>query len=69
MHKKRAYNCIWYRISKAKFYLYHNTEIVKAGPGFDDRPDHPSAQINSSSVNFTYDCSNFMIGSEQFSVK
>ena len=35
--------------SEAKFYLYHSTEIAKAGPGFDDQPEHPSVQINSSS--------------------
>ena len=34
---------------EAKFYLYHSTKIAKAGPGFDDRPEHPSVQINSSS--------------------
>ena len=33
----------------AKFYLYNSTKIAKAGPGFDDRPVHPSFQINSSS--------------------
>ena len=29
--------------------LYHSTKIAKAGPGFEDRPEHPSIQINSSS--------------------
>ena len=33
----------------AKFYLYHRTKIAKARPGFDDQPEYPSAQINSSS--------------------
>ena len=40
--------CTCCRVSKAKSYLYHNTKIVKAGPGFDDRPEYPSVQINSS---------------------
>ena len=26
-----------------------STKIAKARPGFDDRPEHPSVQINSSS--------------------
>ena len=29
--------------------VYHRTKIAKAGPGFDDRAEHPSVQINSSS--------------------
>ena len=29
--------------------LYHNTKIARTRPGFDDRPEHPSVQINSSS--------------------
>ena len=47
MHKKRHKFCTCYRVSL--FYLYHSTKIAKAGPGFDDRPEHPSVQINSSS--------------------
>ena len=31
-----------------EFYLYSN-KIDKAKPGFDDGPEHPSVQINSSS--------------------
>ena len=27
----------------------NSTKTVKAGPGFDDRPEHPSVQVNSSS--------------------
>ena len=50
MHKKgpkfQGTRC---KVSKAKFYLYHNTKIAKARPGFDDRPEHPSVQINCSS--------------------
>ena len=30
-------------------YITVHTKIAKAGPGFDDRPEHPSVQINSSS--------------------
>ena len=29
--------------------LYHSDKVAKAGPGLDDRPEHPSVQINSSS--------------------
>ena len=32
--------------------MYHSTKIAKARPGFDDRPEHPSVQINSSSPCF-----------------
>ena len=49
MHKKRPKICTCCRVSEAKFYLYHSTKIAKARPGFDDRPEHPSVQINSSS--------------------
>ena len=48
MHKKRPKICTFCRVSEAKFYLYHSTAMAKAGPGFDDRPEHPSVQINSS---------------------
>ena len=37
MHKKRPKSCTCYRVSEAK-----------AGPGSDDRPDHPPVQTNSS---------------------
>ena len=37
------------RVSEAKFYLYHSTKIAKTRPGFDEQPEHPSVQINSSS--------------------
>ena len=37
------------RVSEDKFYLYHSNKIAKARPGFDDQPEHPSVQINSSS--------------------
>ena len=30
-------------------YMYHSTKIAKAKPEFDDQPEHPSFQINSSS--------------------
>ena len=46
MHKKRPKIC---RVSKAKIYLYHSSKIAKAGPGYDDRTEHPPVQINSSS--------------------
>ena len=49
MHKKRPKICTCCRVSKAKFYLYHSNKIAKARPGFDNRPVHPSVQINSSS--------------------
>ena len=41
--------CTCCRISEAKFYLHNSTKIAKARPGFDDPPEHPSVQINSSS--------------------
>ena len=47
--QKRPKICTCCRVSKAKFYLYHSTKIAKARPGFDDQPEHPSVQINSSS--------------------
>ena len=49
MRKKRPKICTCCRVSEAKFYLYHSTKIAKARHGFDDRPEYPSVQINSSS--------------------
>ena len=49
MHKKMPKICTCCRVSEAKFYLYHSTKIAKARPGFDDRPEYPSVQINASS--------------------
>ena len=49
MHKKGSEICICCRDSEAKFYLYHSAKIAKARPGFDDWPEYPSVQINSSS--------------------
>ena len=46
---KKAYICTCCRVREAKFYLYHSTKIAKVGPGFDDRHEHLSIQINSSS--------------------
>ena len=43
MHKKGL------KFAPAKYYLYHSAKIAKAGPGFDDWPEHPSVQMNSSS--------------------
>ena len=53
MHKKRSEICICCRVSEAKFYLYHSTKIANARPCFDDRPEHISVQINSSSPWYT----------------
>ena len=47
--QKRPEICTCCRVSKAKFYLYHSTNIAEARPGFDDWPEHPFVQINSSS--------------------
>ena len=47
--QKRPKICTCCRVSEAKFYSHHSTKIAKAGPGFDDRPEYPSIQINSSS--------------------
>ena len=41
--------CTCSRVSQAEFYLYHSTKIAKARPGFDDRSEYPSVQVNSSS--------------------
>ena len=49
MHEKRPKICTCRRVSETKIYLYHSTKIAKAGPEFDDPPEHPSVQINSSS--------------------
>ena len=50
--------CTCCSVSEAKLYLYHSTRIAKARPGFDDWPEYPSIQINSSSpcpnLNSTY---------------
>ena len=38
------------KLAKLNFtYTYHSTKKAKARPGFDDWPEHPSVQINSSS--------------------
>jgi hypothetical protein len=29
------------QVSEAKIYLYHSSEIAKAGPGYDVRPEQP----------------------------
>ena len=49
MHIKRPKIFTCSRVSEAKFYLYHSTKVDKARPGFDDLPEYPSVQINSSS--------------------
>ena len=36
-------------LNEAKFYLYHSIKIAKAGPGFDDWPEHPPIQANCNS--------------------
>ena len=51
--QKRPKICTCCRVTEAKFYLYHSTKIAKAGPGFDDWPEHPSVQINASTPCFT----------------
>ena len=50
MHKKGLKFALVVELSKLNFtYTYHSTKIAKARPGFDDRPEYPSVQINSSS--------------------
>ena len=61
MHKKRPKICTCCRVSEAKFYLYHSTKIAKARPGFDDRPEYSSVQINSSSPWFRTQISGFLL--------
>ena len=36
-------------VELAKLKKYHKSKIVKAGPMYDVRPEHPPVQINSSS--------------------
>ena len=66
MHKKRPKVCTCCRVNEAKFYFYHSTKIAKARPGFDDQPEYPSVQINSSSpclgicFNLEFGISNFI---------
>ena len=50
MHKKGLKFALVVELVKLNFtYMYHSTKIAKAGPGFDDRAEHPSLQMNSSS--------------------
>ena len=50
MHKKDLKFAPVVELAKLKFtYVYHSSKIAKAWPGSDDRPQHPSVQINSSS--------------------
>ena len=49
MHKKGPKIGTCCRVGEAKFYLYQSTKKAKARPGFDDQPEYPSVQINSSS--------------------
>ena len=50
MHKKGLKFAPVVKLAKLNFtYLYHSTKIAKARPGFDDWPEYPSVQINSSS--------------------
>ena len=46
MHKKGLKFAPCCRVSKAKIYLYHSSEIAEAGPGYEDQPEHPPVQIN-----------------------
>ena len=36
------------KVSEGDICLYHSGKIAKAGPGFDEWPEHPPVQINSS---------------------
>ena len=51
MHKKglKFAPVVELAVSEAKFYLFHSTKIAKARPRFDNWPEYPSVQINSSS--------------------
>ena len=50
MHKKGLKFAPVVELAKLNFtYMYHSTKIAKARPGFEDWPEHPSVQINSSS--------------------
>ena len=70
MRKKRPEICTCFKVSEAKFYLYHSTKIAKARPGFDDPPEHPSVQINSSSPRLKVDLSFYVgcIASKEYSI-
>ena len=49
MLKKGLQFALVVELTKLNFtYMYHSTEIAKAGSGFDDRPEHSSVYINSS---------------------
>ena len=48
MHKKGLKFAPVLQLAKLNF-TYITTKITKARPGFDDRPEYPSVQINSSS--------------------
>ena len=47
--QKRPKICYCCRVSEAKICLYHSSKIVKAGPGYDNWPEHHPVQINYSS--------------------
>ena len=49
MHKKGLKFAPVVDLANLKFTYNHSTKIAKAGPGFDDQPEPPSVQINSSS--------------------
>ena len=48
MHKKGLKFAPVLKLAKLNTYLYHATKIAKARPGFEDQPEYPSVQINSS---------------------
>ena len=50
MYKKGLKFAPVLELAKLNFtYMCHSTKIAKARPGFDNQPEHPSVQINSSS--------------------
>ena len=59
--RKRPKICTCCRVSEAKIYLYHSSKIAKAGPGSDDRPDHPLSRqilvvlVQTQTSDFIYD--------------
>ena len=49
MYKKRLKFAPVVELAKLNFTYITVLKVAKAGPGFDDWPEHPSVQINSSS--------------------
>ena len=56
MHKKNPKICTGCRVSEAKIYLYHSTEIVKARPHSEEWQTDTSVQKQWSMSGTTFTC-------------